>query len=80
MCMDRAAGTAIEGCEEERCTLRRFEGLRLANVGFGRIVEDEDVGWFHEFFLNARRSEEDVVIFSYGGAAACAGNLGDLEV
>lgn len=53
MCMDCAAGAAIEGSEEERCALRGFEGLRFADIGLREIVEDEDVGWFHEFFLDA---------------------------
>lgn len=80
MCMYCAAGTAVEGCKEERCTLGGFEGLRFAKVGFGGVVEDEDVGWFHEFFLDARRREEDVIIFSDRGTSTCAGDLVGLEV
>lgn len=53
MCMDCAASTAIEGSEEEWCALRGFKSLRFADIGFCGIVEDEDVGWFHEFFLDA---------------------------
>lgn len=49
--------------------------MRFAEVGFGGVVEDEDVGWFYEFFLDAGGREKDVTIFSNGGTAACAGDL-----
>jgi hypothetical protein len=75
MCMNCAAGTAIKGSEEERRTLRWFECLRFTDVGFGGIVEDEDVGWFYEFFLDARGRKEDVIMLSDGGAATCSSDL-----
>lgn len=73
--MNCATSTTIESSEEERCTGRRFEGLRFTEVGFGGVVKDEDVGWFNEFFLDAGGRKEDVFIFSNGGTAACASDL-----
>lgn len=46
--------------------------LWSAEVLFGLIVHNKDVGGLHELLLDTRRREEDMVIFLDGDAAAGA--------
>lgn len=68
--VDAAAGAAAgEGGEEEGRALGGLVGGRGAEIGALLLVggilvaegEDVDVGWFHEFFLDARGGEVDEV-------------------
>lgn len=67
--VDAAAGAAAgEGGEEEGRALGGLVGGRRAQVGAllegGLLVfegEDVDVGWFHEFLLDARGGEVDEI-------------------
>lgn len=70
--VDAAAGAAAgEGREEEGRALRGLVDGRGAQVGAllegGFLVfegEDVDVGWFHEFLLDARGGEVDEIAVS----------------
>jgi hypothetical protein len=49
--------------------------LWSAKILFGCEVHDEHVCWLHEFFLDARGRDVDVVAMADGGSAASTGNL-----
>lgn len=74
MSVDAAAGAAIKGSEEERCTGRWVQSRRFADIFTGRrrilgsrVGKDKDLIGFDELLLYAGGSNEDVFITTDGG-------------
>lgn len=68
MRVDAATSAAVEGGQKQGGTRRWLQVLRLANIFALRrrvfrsgVLEDEEILGLYQLFLDARRSDEDVI-------------------
>lgn len=74
VCMNAASSAMLKSSQKQRGAVGGLQLERLANIiALGRGVlggwplDDEDVLWLDQLFLDTRRSEEDVVTLANGG-------------